>query len=412
MIFRSNFLKRAGTLFLVGVGLCFLAFLTSCENFLKGANIRDDLAEAIEIANSTPMTINVMVDEGAGTVTPTQLQLKKLEKFEIEYKPAESYRFIEWEVLDAQANYLPMPYGINFDNKTAVKTTGQLLLKPHKSYNLVIHPKTVKVPSIVSVKPDSSNSASSNFANTPIIVQFNMPMENCDLTSFNFDNISITCNGVSVANCFNLPVFSSDKKTLTIAPKVSKLIEYITNKNSSVIEVQVSFSEALYVWDKDLQLQVHLEQNEKSSFLVRYNLNKENNIPSADRFVVTNEPVTLDTINSLSLEKQFSIKQNLTTDEEILKNRSNGAVYIYGEYTDEESGIGSVKVVEKRTNRKDGSPVNEGNGSEEIYLFDSSVSYNTANCFLEFETTENTTRFLLKYETMRHGYTGSNKDVL
>ena len=81
-----------------GVALCLA--LTSCENFLDGDDIKDQIIEEIEIANTNPVSFYVEAEEGSGTVTPTQLRLKKKESFELRYKPLSSWRFIKWEVRD------------------------------------------------------------------------------------------------------------------------------------------------------------------------------------------------------------------------------------------------------------------------------------------------------------------------
>ena len=58
--------------------ICLAALvLTSCENFLKGSNVRNELEEVIEIANASPITFIVTADEGSGTLKTLTLQLKK-----------------------------------------------------------------------------------------------------------------------------------------------------------------------------------------------------------------------------------------------------------------------------------------------------------------------------------------------
>ena len=113
---------------LLAGALIFIAalFLTSCENFLKGASIRKDLEEALEIANANPVTIYVEAEEGSGTVTPTQLRLKKKETFELRYKMNDSWRFIKWEVRDRYTKE-PVPDAISFYDETAFETKATLI---------------------------------------------------------------------------------------------------------------------------------------------------------------------------------------------------------------------------------------------------------------------------------------------
>ena len=71
--------KSLSAVTILGRAFFCIAILTlaSCENFLKGANVREELSETIEIANSKPVTIVVTVDENTGTATQTSLSLKK-----------------------------------------------------------------------------------------------------------------------------------------------------------------------------------------------------------------------------------------------------------------------------------------------------------------------------------------------
>ena len=383
------------TILLCGGGLAILAGLVSCENFLKAGQVKDEILEAIEIANSTPVTVNIIADEGSGTVTPSQLRMKRKEVFDILYNPADSWRFIKWEVFEKETGLLH-PGAIEFEDETAPETKVQLRLKT--DVNLVIHPKAVMVPDIVSVRPSSSNS---NYANTPIVVQFNMPMEPDETVNsqFNFDNISITCNGVSIVNYFNSPTISKDKTIVTITPKATKLMEFIKSLNTTNIEVRVSFSDKIFVWQNDTQ--VFLEQNENSSFVIRYNTNIEYDPPEEQDFIVSNDEITLENITSLQAADKFLIQTSLTTNEQILQNRSDSSIYIYGEYTDLGSGIGSIVIEEKRTNGKDGFSVSEA--SYETIIDNS--NYQDAL----FETINENTRFIIKYN-MQNTNTGDHKD--
>jgi hypothetical protein len=54
-----------------------MLLLTSCENFLKGADVKTQLDEAIEIANSSPILYHIIADKDSGTVSPSQATLKK-----------------------------------------------------------------------------------------------------------------------------------------------------------------------------------------------------------------------------------------------------------------------------------------------------------------------------------------------
>ena len=393
---HSRFKTFITTILLCGGGLAILAGLVSCENFLKAGQVKDEILEAIEIANSTPVTVNIIADEGSGTVTPSQLRMKRKETFEVFFNVSEGWRFIKWEVYDRNTGE-PVTDAIKFDDETALETKGTMLVAKE---NLVIHPKAYIVPIIQNVRPSSSNS---NFANTPIVVQFNVPMEESNVTYdksiFNYDNINITCNGNPMAGYFNPPVFNVDKTILTITPKASELIEYINKQSGSNIELKVTFSELLKMNRGGVQLA--LEQNEYSSFTIRYNANIETNPPLEQEFLITSKLITLDDVASVEASEKFIIATNISTEAQILQNRNNGTIYIFGEYSDDESGIGSIHVIEQRINGKDGFSVSDGPVES---IFDYSTTQNAS-----FETISQNTRFIIKY-TMKDSDTGDHKD--
>ena len=63
--------------FLGGAFFCIL--LTSCKNFLNAGKTKAEIEEAIEIANSKPVTIYITTDEGSGSVIPEFITKKKRE---------------------------------------------------------------------------------------------------------------------------------------------------------------------------------------------------------------------------------------------------------------------------------------------------------------------------------------------
>lgn len=376
-------------------GLAFCFAFTSCENFLDGQNIKDQIIEEIEIANTNPTTFYVEADEGSGTVNPSQLRLKKNETFDVMFKPAESWQFIKWEVVDRETKE-PVSGIIKFENETALETKGKLL---NPKDNLEIHPKAILLPAVTEVIPSSTGSIP---ANQPVIITFNMPMEDEGVTPensiFNFDNINITNNGSSISHLFQKPVFDSSKTVLTIRPNASALKNYITEQNKENIDVKISLSETIRVQIEEETLS--LVQNEKSAFIIRYNKTVETSAPVDYGFFVTAKNISLNDVASFDQSKKFVINTNLTTDEDILKNRNGGTVYIYGKYYDEDSGVGKIRVVEKRTNNKDGYTVSEQPRQTDFYISNQNIVYSTE---------DNYTSFILKY-TMQDSATQDHKD--
>ena len=96
-------MKRSLHLFMLrgGVFVCIvMLLLTSCENFLKANQVKSEIEEAIEIANSSPILYHIIADKDSETVSPSQATLKKKQSVNLLFTPAEGWNFICWEALD------------------------------------------------------------------------------------------------------------------------------------------------------------------------------------------------------------------------------------------------------------------------------------------------------------------------
>ena len=337
-------MRRCSFLLSLMFPLCgfFLMILTSCENFLNGGETARQIQEAIEIANSDPTTIYIEAEKDSGIVTPTQVKVKKKESFDLSFNPADDWKFIAWEVLDRTSGEV-LDDVIKFDDASKLSVTGTLL-KPTE--NLLIRPKSLRLPSIVSVTPAFPEISYSNAA---ITVTFNMPMEpeyitqDSSLFRYGPQNISITCGSDDVKEYFEVPEFNTSKTTLTLTPKSSKLSSFIQSLNKPFADIQISFGENIALVKDGVTLTL---AQDKRNLFVRYKDDIETTPPSKYEFYVT---------QSLDSENHFTQAALSTFGEsEILQNRTKGTVYIYGRFYDADSGVQSVKLTEKHTNARDG----------------------------------------------------------
>ncbi len=338
-------MRRCSFLLSLMFPLCgfFLMILTSCENFLNGGETARQIQEAIEIANSDPTTIYIEAEKDSGTVTPPQVKVKKKESFDLSFNPADDWKFIAWEVLDRTSGEV-LDDVIKFDDASKLSVTGTLL-KPTE--NLLIRPKSLRLPSIVSVTPAFPEISYSNAA---ITVTFNMPMEpeyitqDSSLFRYGPQNISITCGSDDVKEYFEVPEFNTSKTTLTLTPKSSKLSSFIQSLNKPFADIQISFGENIALVKDGVTLT--LAQNKRNLF-VRYKDDIETTPPTKYEFYATNDLESGNHFTQAAL--------SVFGDSEILKNSTDGKIYIYGRYYDADSGVQSVKLTEKHTNAKDGS---------------------------------------------------------
>ena len=332
--FRNSFFVFVSGAFLF---LCVL-FLASCDNFLKGSNIRQDLAEAIEIANTQPTTFFVLIDEGSGTASAGQLRLKKKESFDIMFTPSSEWKFLYWEVVDRTTSE-PVEDIIKFAGKDLPETKGTVI---QTRENLALHPKCIKLPAVVSHTP--AVETETNYANTPIILNFNMELDEENFAEGGvfekYDYITVTYSGSPVTNLFEKPVLSENKTSIMLMPKPDELAYYIKGeKKAAYIDVVVGFKDGINILAGGQSSPMGAGQ----SFSVRYNSTVETEPPTEVQFVVSRPD---------DKESHFEIRTcptNSLDADLIRQNRAKGKIYIYGKYTDSGSGVKTVQVKEKRT---------------------------------------------------------------
>lgn len=334
----------------------FCIILSSCENFLNGDDIKNQINEAIEIANTNPVSFYVEAEEGSGTVTPTQLRLKKKESFELRYKPASSWRFIKWEVRDRNTKEVVTDV-IQFDDETALETKGKLLVSRD---GLEIYAKAVIIPEVVNVVPDLG---STNNCYEPIVITFNTPVDDSDATEtgsvFNYENILITSNGRNVSSYFEKPYFNNNKTVLTILPKAKDIYDYLSLNNQTVFDIRVTLSDRIVVTQGGQE--VGITQNSNTNFVLHYRPVLETKTPEqVGDLIVSRKQIKKENVEDFPENDKFfklPVPKSPTfpKDEEVMRNRIVNKIYIYGKYIDDDSGITSVSVKEVREYNNNGS---------------------------------------------------------
>ncbi len=256
--------------FLCILALAMTSLFVSCKNFLNAKDIKTEIEEAIEIANSSPVTYYVIADNNSGTVTPTQLRLKKKEKFDVMFIPEDGWQFVCWEVLDRSTGE-PVSDSIKFDEPEKLETRGSVL---EAKENLVIHPKCRLVPKVLNISPAFESYGCNQ--DTTIVVKFNKPM-NPD-TFGDFNCVSVTCSEMPLYTStladsyFQTPSFSSDNTELLIPTVKGKFILPESSTKSLLdINLDIDLSEVKDMDGKSL--------TENISYTYRINKNKDGIAP-------------------------------------------------------------------------------------------------------------------------------------
>lgn len=105
-------------------GFSTLIFFSSCENFLNGSLLKDELNTAIDYANAQSYEVLVTADEGTGTIIIGSgiNKIKVTDHFKIEFRKSTGYKFIEWVAVSKDGKN-SMEDFVEFGKKTDLNTT-------------------------------------------------------------------------------------------------------------------------------------------------------------------------------------------------------------------------------------------------------------------------------------------------
>ena len=142
--------SRIKNVIVLFTGMCLLAALTSCENFLRGAETKDQLDRIIAYNNAKSYTIKVEAEKGSGVIripADGQVEKKVTDKFTVKFEPDEGYRFTQWTAIipnlaegESAGDY------IQFEDAKELETQ-VTFVKAHES--IVIVPDSPAIPSEV-----------------------------------------------------------------------------------------------------------------------------------------------------------------------------------------------------------------------------------------------------------------------
>ncbi len=380
--------------FFAAVLVCFTAAtLISCENFLKGSNTPQQLERLVSYANAPGCTVLLKSDEAMGSFMAgdsTELKVGYETEF---YYSANINNCILEDVIAQSAT----DSGMNMSDYISIKITERddetgfykiniKLLQ--KASNIIITPVCLAFPYVKAHSP--ANDSEAVFANTPIILTFNVPMEAAETsyaqTLFNYKNIFLSYNGKDVTQYFEAPVFNEEKTVLTLTPSPS-FINFLQETKEIVVPVEVGLGESIAI--KKGNRILALRQNENSYFTVHYKPESERIAPvkAGYGFFASKEDYELEELNNMTQpqleelkmfsEGNLSIKGNITAEEynqKVVQNITGGDVYIYGRYYDKDSGVNSVSVTFQYNNDREGILLRNKPHTPDIYYVNSNYS--------------------------------------
>ena len=226
------------------------------------------------------------------------------------------------------------------------------LLKP--AGDILIKPKCLPLPYVTSYTPNTKNA---QFANTPVVINFNIPIEDSETSAdeslINYDNILLTFDKPGdMKDYFFPPELNEDKTVLKLVPKGGKLKEFISvDREASFVDITISLSDRIIV--KNGEQEFPLRQDSNSTFTVRFGTESEETPPDERAFFVSGYEIPLATAADFDGDKKIvlnklcqELKKN-SANPECIKNMTPANFYIYGKYYDKDSGVRTIEVSEK-----------------------------------------------------------------
>ncbi|MCQ2573229.1 MAG: Ig-like domain-containing protein [Treponema sp.] len=337
----------------------------------------------------------IFTDGGeTGTVSPSGTQNYNIgETFELNFIPKTGYTFTGWKILDSEGNTVSDDV-LKIENRASMKTI-VTVLKDERGISVI--PENVLLPGVINHRPEASTIAID--ANTPISVDFNMPVKAEDI---NFSNIYILNGGENITQYFDEPVLSNEGKTVTINPIALKLVSFIKEKNAAFIDVKVMFTNGIKAISDEKEYS--LLQNEKSEWTFRYKPDTEKIAPAKYALEISKTLPVGEAVPAVA-ETNLISKKSLSelNETEILTNWVADSIYITGRFYDADSGVENVIIEETLVTDLDGKELKKDTDSyDAISTYTVSSPSDKLNIIFD-ENGYATFGFVYKIKTVKDG---------
>ena len=240
----------------------------SCENFLQGEEVKEEITKAIEYNNAQTYTINVEALDGSGKIkTPAACEVTKkvTDVFTIRFEPAEDHKFIKWEaIVKGMSTGEKASDYIEFENSESQET--KVTLK--KGSNQVIEIRPVCPPRLTYTFTQGAGDLYPR--DTAIELNFNQKLSNCNLntTPISYITIPNLDEGEDSEKYFKAPVVTDQKIIFRAETKEGTNFIPVPN-NSRSVQVRIPKDEVWYV-NKDYSepIEVYLDSDIVVSYLI------------------------------------------------------------------------------------------------------------------------------------------------
>ncbi len=355
---KNGFLKKS--LFtILGWTLFFIVFLSSCENFLKGGEIKREIQETIAFNNAKEIEVLIQAKANEGTTVPSgNYVAKKGYEFEISFSETQGFSFIEWVAVDKNDESKIITEGVTFQDKTSAKTKVKIT---NDTSSIKILPKcTDRI--AVTGEPSPRYESLGVSRDRPIIIEFTKELnpasfiftaeeipQNAEqktdaagnIWAYTLDkqtylkNISITnVDGYSIAQHFKQPSISG--KYLTVEVDKTKPIAF---------EVGVTLKTIVVTLDQAITDKDGVCMSAAKSW--RYQITESTDDKATINFVSTPAQGTINAISRLySIGQTIALSFTENADYQFIKWDFNDAIVSVADATNPDT---TVLVLEKTT---------------------------------------------------------------
>ena len=352
-------------LFFLFLSACLILFV-SCENFMNGSEVQDQLEKMIDVANAKSCTIVVSQDTSMGSfVSSGDKSCKIGYSIEVQYTVKQaSYIYKGLKAVsksdpEKSLNDYVQFTKIDSDSTRGIYKTSIKLIK--ESDDILIMPDCTLIPAAVKedCKPDS-NAVSEQDAT--ISIAFNKPVKIGDFLDISINDAS----GQDLKDYFGEPYFSADSTNLLIPVNNQKHLIAITAPETTTKEVIVKINLASI---QDFEGNIG-----NGSFTHKYRVNNKRDdvipvLTTASLYSSNNKESPYYKELTSKAFGEWSVSGDNFGD--YGKNHITDSVYVEIEATDEGSGIAGFVVKEKLYKNVDGST---GDSTAAIYHVDAKVS--------------------------------------
>ena len=314
--FANYFFTTLITILLFWGGLALTAGLTSCENFLNSADIRQEIEEAIAYNNALSSNLIFRAANGSGDfLTGSEKACKKDYTIDIQFQAnLADYVYLGMEAVsssdasESRSDYVEFKdIGTEVERNNGLYKVRIKLLK--QADDILIRPKCLLIPRVKEITPASITNNPAGFdQDTSIRITFNKAL---DAASFyDFSCLYIFSDEGNLKDYFNLPFFSEDNTVLNIIPKQDMHILKPDSNKKLDLTVSIDFTG---IKDKDdlkfvqglshkYRINDTFGNQEKSRILVKNDDNSE-----TGAFLLTGESQC--TVG-YSIDLQFTLNSN------------------------------------------------------------------------------------------------------